>query len=147
MKSNLVALAAGALFAVGLVVSGMAQPAKVQGFLDLTGDWDASLALVMVGAISVHATALRLIARRRAPLFMPSFQPRQTKAIDGQLLLGAATFGAGWGLAGYCPGPAFVAVGGASPSALVFVVAMTAGMLVHRQLQARARAVRSPSAT
>ncbi len=145
MKSNLVALAAGALFAAGLAVSGMAQPAKVQGFLDITGQWDASLAFVMIGAIGVHAVAVRLIARRRAPLFMPTFQPRAAQVIDGQLLAGAAIFGAGWGLAGYCPGPAFVSAGGVSPNALVFVAAMTVGMLVHRVFHQRTRAATNPA--
>jgi len=137
MTKNLVALAAGALFAAGLSLSGMTQPAKVQGFLDVTGQWDASLMFVMLGAIGVHAVAVRLIARRKAPLYMPTFQPRPAKVIDGQLLAGAAIFGAGWGLAGYCPGPAFVAAGGVSPNALAFVVAMTAGMLAHRVLHRR----------
>ena len=145
MKQNLVALAAGALFAAGLVVSGMAQPAKVQGFLDVTGEWDASLAFVMVGAIGVHAVAVRLIARRKAPLYMPTFQARPARLIDGQLLAGAAIFGAGWGLAGYCPGPAFVAAGGVSPNALAFLVAMTGGMLVHRVLHQRTRAATNPA--
>jgi uncharacterized protein len=145
MKSNLAALFAGALFALGLAVSGMAQPAKVQGFLDITGQWDASLMFVMVGAIGVHAVALRLIGRRQAPLFMPGFQPRPQKAIDGQLLAGAAIFGVGWGLAGYCPGPAFVAAGGLSANALVFIGAMTAGMLLHRVFHRPPRAVQSPA--
>lgn len=145
MKSNLAALFAGALFALGLAISGMAQPAKVQGFLDITGQWDASLMFVMVGAIGVHVVALKLIGRRQAPVFMPGFQPRPQKAIDGQLLAGAAIFGAGWGLAGYCPGPAFVSVGGLSPTALVFVGAMTAGMLLHRFLHRPATAVESPA--
>ncbi len=145
MKSNLAALFAGALFALGLAVSGMAQPEKVQGFLDITGQWDASLVFVMVGAIGVHVVALKLIGRRRAPLFMPGFQPRPQKAIDGQLLAGAAIFGAGWGLVGYCPGPAFVSAGGLSPNALVFVGAMTAGMLLHRVLHGRATVVESPA--
>ena len=134
MKSNLASLLAGALFAVGLAISGMASPAKVQGFLDVTGNWDASLMFVMVGAIGVHALALRLISRRAAPLFMPAFQPRPPKVIDGRLLGGAAIFGVGWGLAGYCPGPAFVAAGGLSLNALVFLGAMTVGMLAHRWL-------------
>ena len=145
MKQKLVALSAGALFAAGLSLSGMTQPAKVQGFLDVTGQWDASLAFVMVGAIGVHAVLLRLIGRRQAPVFMPTFQPRPARVIDGQLLLGSAIFGLGWGLAGYCPGPAFVAAGGASPNALVFLVAMTAGMLVHRVVHQRTKLATSPA--
>lgn len=145
MKSNLAALAAGALFSLGLCISGMASPAKVQGFLDVTGRWDASLAFVMIGAIGVHAIAVRLISRRKAPLFMPGFQPRPVKVVDRQLLAGAAIFGLGWGLAGYCPGPSFVAAGGLQLNGLVFIATMSLGMLVHRALHERTRAAAGTS--
>ncbi len=137
MKSKLAALGAGALFAVGLSVSGMTQPAKVQGFLDFTGQWDASLAFVMIGAIGVHAVLRRVIARRAAPVFTPAFESRPSARIDSRLLLGSALFGIGWGLGGYCPGPAFVSFGGASLSALLFVGAMTAGMVGYRLIHQR----------
>jgi uncharacterized membrane protein YedE/YeeE len=135
---NLVAVLAGAVFSAGLLLSGMVQPEKVRGFLDVTGEWDASLAFVMIGAIGVHAVLLRLIARRGAPVFMPTFQPRPRAPIDGSLLAGAAIFGVGWGLGGYCPGPGFVAAGGLSLSALAFVAALTVGMLAHRFFHQRA---------
>jgi len=137
MKANLAALFSGALFAAGLSVSGMTQPAKVQGFLDFFGSWDASLAFVMVGAIGVHAALRLLIARRAAPVFAPAFELRPRAPIDGRLLVGAGIFGVGWGLGGYCPGPAFVSAGSASLRAGVFVAAMTAGMLVYRALHGR----------
>lgn len=138
MKSNLVAFASGALFAAGLAVSGMTQPAKVQGFLDFFGAWDASLMFVMIGAIGVHAVLRRLIAKRAAPVFAPAFEARPKARVDARLLLGAAVFGVGWGLGGYCPGPAFVSAGAASLRALVFVAAMSAGMLLYRVLHAKA---------
>lgn len=132
MKSNLAALFAGVLFATGLAISGMADPSKVIGFLDITGNWDASLAFVMVGAIGVHAVLRRFIARRPAPLLVPTFEAPRRTGIDVPLIAGAAMFGLGWGLIGYCPGPAFLAIGSLSPNALLFVGAMTGGMLVHR---------------
>jgi uncharacterized membrane protein YedE/YeeE len=138
MKSNLVAFASGALFAAGLAVSGMTQPAKVQGFLDFFGAWDASLMFVMIGAIGVHAVLRRLIARRPAPVFAAAFETRRASRVDARLLGGAAVFGVGWGLGGYCPGPAFVSAGGASLRAVVFVAAMSAGMILYRVLHARA---------
>jgi uncharacterized membrane protein YedE/YeeE len=132
VKSKLAALAAGALFAVGLGVSGMTQPAKVQGFLDVTGAWDASLAFVMVGAVGVHAVLRRLIARRPAPLLAPAFVLAPPRRVDGRLLAGSALFGIGWGLGGYCPGPGFVSAGGLSLEAVLFVAAMTGGILIFR---------------
>ena len=133
MKGNLAALAAGTLFALGLVISGMTRPEKVIGFLDVR-EWDASLALVMAGAIGVHAVLLRLIGRRSAPVFAPAFKPAPAESISGRLLAGSAIFGVGWGLAGYCPGPAIVAGGGLNVKAVVFVAAMTVGMYVYRQI-------------
>jgi uncharacterized membrane protein YedE/YeeE len=137
MKANLAAFFSGALFAAGLAVSGMTQPSKVQGFLDFFGSWDASLMFVMLGAIGVHAVLRLLIARRAAPVFVPAFEARPKVAIDGRLLIGAAVFGVGWGLGGYCPGPAFVSAGSASVCAALFVVAMTAGMGLYRALHGR----------
>ena len=142
-KGNAVAFGAGALFAVGLAISGMTRPAKVVGFLDLAGAWDASLAFVMIGAIAVHFVAHRIVRRRGAPLFEPRFHLPTRKDIDARLLLGAALFGVGWGLGGYCPGPGLVAAGGGSLGAIVFVVGMTLGMLAEHAV-ARARARRSP---
>jgi uncharacterized membrane protein YedE/YeeE len=139
VKRNAAAFGAGALFAVGLAISGMTRPSKVVGFLDLAGDWDASLAFVMMGAIAVHLVAYRVVLRRPAPLFDVRFHLPTRKDIDGRLVLGAALFGVGWGLGGYCPGPGLVSAAGASLGALVFVVGMTLGMVIELGL-ARATA-------
>lgn len=141
---NLIAFASGLLFAVGLAISGMTQPAKVVGFLDFLGDWDPSLMLVMAGAIAVYMPIYRLAMRRAAPLLAGSFSLPTRRDLDRRLIAGAALFGVGWGLAGYCPGPglASLATLGAAPG--VFVLAMIAGMLafaaVERVLRARASA-------
>jgi uncharacterized membrane protein YedE/YeeE len=128
------ALGAGALFGVGLAISGMTKPSKVVGFLDLFGAWDASLAFVMIGAIAVHLFAHRLLARRRSPLFDTRFHLPTRKDIDKRLVLGAAIFGVGWALAGFCPGPVLVSAAGGASAALVFVAAMTAGMRIEHAL-------------
>jgi hypothetical protein len=137
MKSNLAALFAGLLFGVGLLISGMTQPEKVIGFLDLAGDWDASLALVMGGAILVHLPLSRLILRRRSPLLDLIFHLPTRHDIDPRLVAGAALFGIGWGLGGYCPGPALVSASSGSPSALLFVAVMTVAMLLEHRLASR----------
>ena len=134
------ALLAGLLFGIGLIVSGMTDPAKVTGFLDLAGNWDPSLAFVMGGAILVGLFAFRFAARRpRALLGGPMLLPQATR-IDRRLVLGSLVFGAGWGLAGYCPGPALasLATGGVKP--LVFTLAMLAGMGLFELLERRAAA-------
>ncbi|EYS85823.1 membrane protein [Cupriavidus sp. SK-4] len=124
------ALLAGLLFGIGLMVSGMANPAKVLGFLDLAGAWDPSLAFVMAGAIAIGSLAA-LIAkhRKRSFLGLPVQLPAST-TVTLRLLLGSAAFGVGWGLAGFCPGPALVTLGAGYPKAIGFVAAMVAGMLV-----------------
>lgn len=120
---------AGVLFAIGLAMSGMTQRGRVIGFLDPLGGWDATLAFVMAEAIAVHAPIYwLLIRRRRRPAFAPEFSLPVRRDIDGRLLLGAALFGIGWGLVGFCPGPALVALATLTPTALVFVAAMIAGM-------------------
>lgn len=122
---------AGLLFGLGLAVSGMTQPGKVIAFLDVAGAFDPSLAFVMAGAIAVHALAHRLITRRRAPLFDRTFHlPRRTD-VDRRLLVGAALFGVGWGLGGFCPGPALVSLATLRSDAIVFALAMTTGMLLQ----------------
>jgi uncharacterized protein len=139
MAKLLAAFVAGLLFGVGLLISGMANPAKVLGFLDLAGAWDPSLALVMVGAIAVGMVAFRLAgSRERALLGEPMHLPTR-RDIDAPLVLGALAFGVGWGLAGFCPGPALVALGAGRWEALVFVVAMLAGMAIHRLVERRTR--------
>ncbi|MEK6245712.1 MAG: DUF6691 family protein [Pseudomonadota bacterium] len=126
------ALGAGFLFGIGLWVSGMANPKKVLGFLDITGDWDASLMLVMGGAVAVTLVAFRFVLRRPAPLFDKRFFIPETKSIDFPLVAGSALFGVGWGIAGYCPGPALTALSTLSSETIVFVIAMIAGGLLHK---------------
>jgi uncharacterized membrane protein YedE/YeeE len=125
------AFAAGCLFGVGLWLSGLASPQKVLGFLDVAGDWDPSLGLVMAGAVAVTSAAFGAILRRRAPLLAPRFDLPERKDIDGRLVAGAAIFGVGWGLAGYCPGPALTALSNLSLEPFVFVAAMIAGGLAY----------------
>jgi len=121
----------GLVFALGLGLGGMTQPSKVVGFLDITGAWDPSLAFVMGGALATHALLRRWIVARPAPLLASSFALPTKTDVDRRLLSGAAIFGVGWGLAGFCPGPAIVAAGSGASTALVFVPAMLAGMLAH----------------
>ena len=129
------ALITGIIFGIGLILSGMTNPAKVTGFLDLAGRWDPSLALVMGGAILVGLFAARWAAGRKQSLTGAAMRMPTTTQIDRRLVLGSLSFGIGWGLAGYCPGPALasLASGGAKP--LVFVAAMVAGMLVFEVLE------------
>lgn len=127
---GLVAALAGALFAAGLAVSGMTDPAKVKGFLDVTGDWDASLAFVMASALAVYAVGHRLVLRRPAPLFDGTFHLPTRKDVDGKLVVGAALFGVGWGLSGVCPGPGLASLT-AGPAGWAFVAAMALGMVVE----------------
>lgn len=132
MKHHLTAFAAGLLFAVGLVVSGMTQPAKVIGFLDVTGAWDPSLAFVMGGALAVYAVAFRLITKRPVPLLGGRFQIPSRTDITPRLLVGASLFGIGWAIAGFCPGPALVAFGSGMSEAFIFLPGMVAGMVLFR---------------
>jgi uncharacterized membrane protein YedE/YeeE len=131
MKSSLAALGAGIVFGVGLGLSGMTQPAKVLGFLDIFGAWDPSLMFVMGGAILVHFALGRLIRRRERPLLDAQFHLPKATRLDKSLLIGSAVFGVGWGLGGYCPGPAIVSLGSGAVSAIVFVGAMALGMAVQ----------------
>ncbi|CUJ18038.1 DUF6691 family protein [Achromobacter xylosoxidans] len=131
----LFAFLAGLVFGLGLLVSGMANPAKVLGFLDLAGSWDPSLALVMGGALAVTAAGFAWLRRRRASLSgEPLHWPTATR-IDPRLAFGSLAFGAGWGLAGFCPGPALVAAAVGVPEALIFVAAMVAGMALYSAIQ------------
>lgn len=124
----------GLLFSLGLVVSGMIDPAKVLNFLDLFGTWDPSLAFVMGGAIAVAAPGYALARRRAAPMLDATFHLPQATALDARLIGGAATFGLGWGLAGYCPGPAFASLSLGDPRSLAFVAAMLAALAATRRL-------------
>lgn len=127
MKTNIVALVAGVLFGFGLALSHMADPNKVLAFLDIVGAWDPSLALVMGGAVLVFAPAFVLIRRSAAPWIGTSFHLPTRNGVDGRLLGGAALFGLGWGLAGYCPGPALAALTFNLPEAIPFVVSIVVG--------------------
>ena len=131
MKANLAAFIAGVAFAVGLGISGMTMPSKIVGFLDFNGAWDASLAFVMVGAIVVYSIVLRLAVRQPAPVFAAAFGIPKRSDIDAPLLGGAALFGLGWGLGGFCPGPAIVALAWTAAPVVIFVAAMCAGMYLH----------------
>ncbi len=132
MTAGLTAAYVGAVFALGLVVSGMTDPHRVTAFLDVGGHWDPTLAFVMIGAIAVHAPLAYVIGRRRRPVFAPMFHLPQRAAVDVRLIAGAAVFGVGWGLSGYCPGPALVSLGTAATPVLVFVGAMLAGIAITR---------------
>lgn len=131
---------AGLLFGTGLLASGMTNPAKVKGFLDVFGAWDPSLAFVMVGAIGVAFFAFRIAARRRVSASGMPFVLPPTQGIDTRLVAGGLIFGAGWGWAGYCPGPAIVAAGALSADAWVFVAAMLVGMALHDRFLAAGEA-------
>jgi uncharacterized membrane protein YedE/YeeE len=128
VKSLLLSLAIGLLFGVGLVVSGMTQPKKVLSFLDVLGDWDPSLGFVMGGAIAVHLLAYRLVPRLGQPIRAAEWSLPTRRDIDSRLLVGAGLFGAGWGLGGYCPGPALTSVVAGASSTLIFTGSMLAGM-------------------
>ncbi|WP_342236953.1 YeeE/YedE family protein [Inquilinus sp. OTU3971] len=126
-----VAVAAGLIFGLGLAMSGMMDPARVRGFLDVAGGWDPSLAFVLAGAVAVSAVGTLIMRRRSRPVLDQSFHlPKKTR-IDPPLVVGSAIFGIGWGLAGFCPGPAIASLAvGLLPTA-VFVIAMLAGMAIH----------------
>ena len=131
----LAAFVAGLIFGIGLMVSQMMNPAKVLGFLDVAGRWDPSLMFVMVGAIIVGALGFALAARREATLLGTPMMLPTTRVIDRRLVLGSALFGIGWGLAGFCPGPALVALGAGQIKALTFVAAMIVGMLLYEWIE------------
>ncbi|GAB4520310.1 MAG: hypothetical protein Kow00133_06700 [Amphiplicatus sp.] len=126
------ALVAGLLFGLGLVVSDMINPAKIIGFLDVAGAWDPSLALVMAAAVATTSAGYRVVWRRKTPWFEPAFQQPAARAVDRQLLIGAGIFGVGWGLAGFCPGPAISAAALGDLEPYLFIVAMLAGMMTRR---------------
>ena len=138
-RHHVSAFGAGLLFGVGLLVSGMTNPAKVLGFLDLAGAWDPSLALVMGGAVAVGVVAFAIAGGRSQSWLGQPMQLPTRRDIDRRLVLGSLGFGVGWGLAGFCPGPALVALGAGVGKAAVFVLAMVAGMAVFEWLESRQR--------
>jgi uncharacterized protein len=139
VKRLLVSFASGIVFALGLGISGMTRPVKVIGFLDFAGKWDASLAFVMIGAIAVYFIAYRLTRKRSAPLFAEKFSVPGQKDIDLNLIVGAAIFGAGWGLGGFCPGPAITSLASGVTPVAVFVIAMAAGIYLHSMVAGLSR--------
>lgn len=126
----------GTLFGLGLIISGMANPEKVLGFLDIGGQWDPSLGFVMIGAIAIASVGFYASRRIKKPLLAERKHLPAQQQIDGQLLVGSAVFGLGWGVAGFCPGPAVVAVGAAKSGAIIFLVAMLVGMLIFKKVNA-----------
>ncbi|RII83078.1 YeeE/YedE family protein [Neopusillimonas maritima] len=127
----------GLVFGLGLILSGMSDPSKVLGFLDLTGLWDPSLAFVMGGAILVGLVAFALARKRTTTFLGGALKLPTSNDIDKRLVIGSLTFGVGWGLAGYCPGPALVSLGSGQSKALIFVVAMLAGMAIYEIAQGK----------
>jgi uncharacterized membrane protein YedE/YeeE len=136
------AFAAGLVFGLGLIVSGMTDPSKVIGFLDLAGRWDPSLAFVMVGAIAVGLAGYRVARKRAAAFFGGALHLPTARSIDRRLVLGSLVFGVGWGLGGFCPGPALVSFGAGQDKAAVFVLAMLAGMALYELAERLPRARR-----
>ncbi|MGF1519055.1 MAG: DUF6691 family protein [Nodosilinea sp.] len=139
LAQNLIALTAGLLFGLGLSFSQMIDPQRVIGFLDIFGTWDPTLTFVLGGAVLVTLISFRLILRRPTPLLSRKFFLPTRNDIDRPLVLGAALFGIGWGLGGYCPGPAIAAVGLGSANPFLFIAAMIAGSLAHKALTSRAQ--------
>jgi len=136
----------GWVFGMGLLISGMTDPGKVQGFLDLFGAWDPSLAFVMGGGVIVGLVGFTLAKRRTSSFLGSAMHWPTAQDIDRRLVLGSLTFGAGWGLAGFCPGPAIVSLGAGESKAALFVVAMMAGMLVYEVMERAAKAAATRSA-
>ena len=131
MKAAATSFLSGVVFALGLGISGMTRPIKVIGFLDFFGQWDASLALVMIGAIGVYFIAYRASRRMSSPILAARFSIPTRTDLDGRLIAGAALFGTGWGLGGFCPGPAITSLASGAAPVAVFVAAMTAGIYLH----------------
>jgi uncharacterized membrane protein YedE/YeeE len=131
----LAALAAGLLFGLGLAVSGMMNPRRVLGFLDIAGHWDPTLVFVLAGAVSVSAVGYLVAGRIKRPWLAPSFDIPARRDIDARLIGGAVLFGIGWGLSGFCPGPALAALGAGLPGDILFAAAMLAGMWISARLE------------
>ena len=143
----LMALLVGLIFGVGLIISGMTDPSKVIGFLDLAGNWDPSLAFVMGGAILVGLIAFRFAASRTRSLLGAAMHLPTASQIDRRLLVGGLAFGAGWGLAGFCPGPALASLASGNPKTLVFSGAMLTGMIIFEVVERMRLRARRPTPT
>ena len=133
MKHNLIALLCGIIFGIGLSLSQMINPNKVLNFLDITGNWDPSLIFVMIGALAVAFVSFKWILKRPAPLLAESFHISRKSSVDKPLILGAAIFGIGWGMSGYCPGPAVAGLGLLSFESIIMVVAIYLGFFVYNR--------------
>lgn len=131
MKALLTSFISGVVFALGLGISGMTRPVKVIGFLDFFGAWDASLALVIVGAIAIYFAAYRWSRSMASPMLAPDFSLPRRSDLDAKLIAGAAIFGVGWGLGGFCPGPALTSLASGAPAVVIFVAAMAVGMYLY----------------
>jgi uncharacterized protein len=142
---TLAALACGLVFGLGLAISGMMNPAKVISFLDVAGDWDPTLAFVMGGALLVAIPAYRVILRQRRPVLSGGFSLPAEEKLDAALIWGSSLFGVGWGLVGFCPGPAVAAMVTGLPAVLGFVAAMIGGMTLHAWLSAELTRRKRPS--
>jgi uncharacterized protein len=145
MALALASFLCGLIFGFGLLISGMTDPVKVLGFLDVLGRWDPTLAFVMIGALAVSSVGFALTRRRGAPLLASQSWWPTRAGIDAPLVAGSMLFGAGWGLVGLCPGPAIENLASLSPRVIVFVIAMSVGMILHDTWQRRTRASRVPS--
>ena len=145
MGNTLAGLITGLLFGFGLCLSSMTDPAVVQGFLDIAGDWNPTLLFVMAGGVVVTFIGYRLVLARGRPLWAPKFSLPAATAIDAPLLLGAAMFGVGWGLAGYCPGPGVASLASGRGAVVIFVVSMLAGMIFVRWMRTQ-RSATMPAA-
>jgi uncharacterized membrane protein YedE/YeeE len=132
MKTIGAAFLSGLLFATGLCISGMTHPANIVGFLDFLGDWKPALIFVMAGALGTYAVLYPFVRKRHKPLFSLKFDVSNNKTIDASLVVGAITFGIGWGVGGFCPGPAMVSLGTGASQVIVFVISMLFGVLLHR---------------
>ena len=137
MKITISSFLIGVLFGLGLLIAGMLDPAKVQGFLNITGNWDPSLAFVMLGGIGVSLVGLKLAGNMAKPVLAELFVQPVSQHIDRKLVTGAVLFGAGWGLGGLCPGPAIAVLGVAGMDAAIFMVCMIAGLVAGRWISAR----------
>ena len=132
MSKNLLSLICGIIFGIGLVISGMTNPAKVIGFLNITGSWDPSLVFVMFGAIAITSPSIYLLNNRNKPLFSSSFQVPARKTIDQKLVIGSSLFGIGWGMVGLCPGPAISSIAFFQPLSILFILSMISGIYLSK---------------
>jgi len=130
--NKLFSLLSGSIFGFGLTLSSMTNPAKVIGFLDITGNWDPSLMFVMIGAIVISAPIFYLLRNKTKPLFGLNFEIPTIKTLDKQLILGASLFGIGWGMVGFCPGPAIASLALLKPFSIIFVIAMAGGFFMSK---------------